>query len=45
LEMHIEVMHKIVELLMKKERVSGEEVRALFPYGSLPDKGGMRAMI
>ena len=45
LEMHIDVMHKIVDLLMKKERVSGEEVRALFPYGALPDKGGMRAMI
>jgi len=45
LETHIDVMHKIVELLMKKERVSGEEVRALFPYGSLPDKGAARAMI
>ena len=39
LETHMEIMHKIVDLLMKKERVSGEEVRALFPYGSLPGKG------
>ena len=40
LETHMDVMHNIVELLMKKERVSGEEVRALFPYGTLPAKGG-----
>ncbi|MCL1788396.1 MAG: ATP-dependent metallopeptidase FtsH/Yme1/Tma family protein, partial [Defluviitaleaceae bacterium] len=38
LETHMDVMHKIVELLMVKERVSGEEVRALFPYGTLADK-------
>jgi cell division protease FtsH len=39
LEMYMDVMHKIVELLMQKERVSGDEVRALFPYGSLNMKG------
>jgi len=39
LETHMDVMHKIVDLLMQKERVSGEEVRALFPYGTLTDKG------
>jgi len=39
LETHMDVMHKIVDLLMVKERVSGEEVRALFPYGTLTDKG------
>ena len=39
LQANMDVMHKIVELLMAKERVSGEEVRALFPYGSLTDKG------
>ena len=39
LETHRDVMHKIVELLMVKERVSGDEVRALFPYGTLADKG------
>ena len=38
LEAHTEVMHKIVDLLMVKERVSGEEVRALFPIGVLPVK-------
>jgi len=39
LETHMDVMHKIVDLLMAKERVSGDEVRALFPYGTLTDKG------
>jgi len=39
LETHMDVMHKIVDLLMQKERVSGDEVRALFPYGTLTDKG------
>jgi cell division protease FtsH len=37
-ETHLEVMQKIVKLLMEKERVPGEEVRALFPYGTLPKK-------
>jgi len=45
LESNIEVMHKIVELLMQKERVSGEEVRALFPYGTLVDKGAREPFI
>jgi len=40
LETHMDVMHQIVELLMKKERVSGDEVRALFPVGVLVDKAG-----
>lgn len=35
---HIEILHKIVELLMEKERVSGEEVRRLFPAGALATK-------
>jgi len=39
LETHMDVMHKIVELLMLKERVSGDEVRALFPIGTLTVKG------
>jgi len=38
LEENMEVMHQIVELLMRKERVSGDEVRALFPFGALTDK-------
>ena len=35
---HIEVLHRIVDLLMEKERVSGDEVRELFPYGTLTPK-------
>jgi len=35
---HDEVLHKIVTLLMEKERVSGEEVRKLFPEGVLAVK-------
>ena len=38
IETHIDVLHKIVELLMEKERVSGEQVRELFPYGVLTPK-------
>ena len=38
LEEHSEVMHKIVELLLDKERVSGEEIRELFPPGVLTTK-------
>ena len=41
LQQNIDVMHKIVDLLMQKERISGEEVRALFPYGALPNKDNM----
>ena len=42
---HMDIMHKIVDLLMKKERVSGEEVRALFPIGVLADKSGKQVMM
>jgi len=45
LEMHMDVLHQIVELLMRKERVTGEEVRALFPYGALQDKGKTGTMM
>jgi len=44
IEAHIDVLHKIVELLMEKERVSGEEVRKLFPHGVLADKVQMGFM-
>ena len=45
LETHMDVMHQIVELLMRKERVTGEEVRALFPYGALTDKSKSGTMM
>ncbi|MCL2604194.1 MAG: ATP-dependent zinc metalloprotease FtsH [Defluviitaleaceae bacterium] len=38
IDTHMDVLHKIVELLMEKERVSGEEVRNLFPLGTLAPK-------
>jgi len=42
---HMDVMHQIVELLMRKERVTGDEVRALFPFGTLQDKGTPRNLL
>jgi ATP-dependent Zn protease len=38
MEKHIEVLHKIADLLIEKERVSGEEIRSLFPKGVLIEK-------
>jgi cell division protease FtsH len=35
---HIDVLHKIAELLIEKERVTGDEIRSLFAAGVLPDK-------
>ena len=42
---HIDILHKIVELLMEKERVSGEEVRDLFPLGVLTPKEHQRGLL
>jgi cell division protease FtsH len=35
IEKYIDVLHKIAGLLMEKEKVSGEEIRKLFPEGAL----------
>lgn len=35
---HISVLHKTAELLKEKEKITGDEFRALFPEDSLPDK-------
>ena len=35
---NIDVLHKISELLLKNEKITGDEVRKLFPYGKLSDK-------
>jgi cell division protease FtsH len=32
---YMDVLHRIAELLIEKEKVSGEEIRNLFPYGAL----------
>ena len=45
LNTHIDVMHKVVDLLMLKERVTGDEIRALFPPGALPQKGNARGIL
>lgn len=38
IETHVDILHNLAEMLLQKERVSGEEVRAMFPYGTLPAK-------
>ncbi|MCL2387378.1 MAG: ATP-dependent zinc metalloprotease FtsH [Defluviitaleaceae bacterium] len=38
IETHIEILHKLVDMLIEKERVSGEQVRAMFPPGVLVPK-------
>jgi cell division protease FtsH len=35
LTQHMDVMHSIAELLLAKEKITGEEVRSCFPYGAL----------
>jgi len=35
LTQHLDVMHSVAELLLKKEKITGEEMRACFPYGAL----------
>lgn len=35
---HIDVLHKMAKLLLEKEKITGEEVRDLFPYGVLINK-------
>ena len=35
---HLDVLHKIAQLLMEKEKITGEELRACFPYGAIEKK-------
>ncbi len=35
---HIDVLHKIAEMLLEKEKISGDEIRTLFPEGSIPTR-------
>ena len=40
----MDILHRIAELLIEKEKVSGEEIRGLFPEGVLkpaPEEGLM----
>ena len=45
IETHIDILHNLAETLLKKERVSGEEVRAMFPYGMLPQKTCQKGLL
>ncbi|MDR0999998.1 MAG: ATP-dependent zinc metalloprotease FtsH [Clostridiales bacterium] len=40
IEEHITVLHQIAELLLEKEKVTGEEIRKLFPIGSRKEIAG-----
>ena len=37
-ETHIDILHTLADMLLEKERVSGEQVREMFPPGVLVDK-------
>jgi cell division protease FtsH len=41
---HMGIMHSTVELLLKKEKITGAEFRGLFPEGILPKKDRTDAM-
>jgi len=45
IETHMDILHKLAEMLLDKERVSGEEVRAMFPPNILPDKGQQKGLL
>jgi cell division protease FtsH len=45
IETHIEILHKIADTLIEKERVSGEEVRAMFPAGVLAAKFNNKGLL
>jgi cell division protease FtsH len=45
IETHMDILHKLAEMLLEKERVSGEEVRAMFPPGVLADKGLQKGLL
>jgi cell division protease FtsH len=38
LEQHIDILHQIADLLINRERVSGDEIRNMFPMGTLKEK-------
>ena len=45
LETHIDILHKLSEMLLEKERVSGDEVRGLFPPGVLVEKETQKGLL
>jgi len=45
IETHIEILHKLAEMLLEKERVSGEQVREMFPPGVLVEKQCQKGLL
>ena len=45
LELHVDILHKLAETLIEKERVSGDEVRAMFPPGTLVKKECQKGLL
>jgi cell division protease FtsH len=45
METHIDILHKLAEMLLEKERVSGEQVRAMFPPGVLAHKDHQKGLL
>ncbi|MCL1884368.1 MAG: ATP-dependent zinc metalloprotease FtsH [Defluviitaleaceae bacterium] len=45
IETHIDILHKLAEMLLDKERVSGEQVREMFPPGVLVDKQTQKGLL
>jgi len=45
IETHIDILHKLVDMLIEKERVSGEQVRAMFPAGVLTQKEHSKGLL
>jgi cell division protease FtsH len=41
---NMDIMHKTVNLLLEKEKITGGEFRGLFPEGTLPEKDRTDAM-
>ena len=37
INLHLDILHQIADLLLQKEKVTGDEIRRLFPIGSIKD--------
>ncbi|MDR2649809.1 MAG: ATP-dependent zinc metalloprotease FtsH [Clostridiales bacterium] len=37
INLHLDILHQIADLLLQKEKVTGDEIRKLFPIGSVKD--------
>jgi len=45
IETHMDILHKLAAMLLERERVSGEEVRAMFPPGVLAEKESVKGLL